>query len=132
MVLVLTWIVATAVATAIGFAATTTVGDAIRDAGPVGSGFRAPDDASDRAGSEPRRQTFEVDGVRVTAECVGRAARLLAVDAAAPWTVVETDAGPDEDVHATLDGGAPTTLRIEIYCSGVGEPRPVVERSAAG
>jgi hypothetical protein len=132
VVLVLTWVIATTVATAIGFAATNTVGDAIRDAGPVGTEFRIPDHASDRAGSVARRQTFEVDQVRVTAECVGRAARLVAVQPAPPWTISESDAGPDEDVNVTLDGNAPTTLRIEIYCSGAGEPRPVVERTADG
>jgi hypothetical protein len=123
----LTWLVATALATAVGFAATTTVGDVIRDVGPLGVEFRAPPPAVDDQAGVPHQRTFETPEVIVNAECAGRAARLLDVRPLDGWRVTETEPGPDEDVDVELEGDGPATLRLEIYCGADGWPRPIIE-----
>jgi hypothetical protein len=68
-VFVVTWLAGTALATAVGFAAITTVGDMIRDAGPLGVEFRAPPPAIDAPVGLPHQRTFETPEAVVSAEC---------------------------------------------------------------
>ena len=124
---VVTWLAATALATAVGFAATTTVGDVIRDAGPLGVEFHASHPAVDAPVGLPHHRTFETPAAVVSAECTGRAARLLDVRPLDGWRITDSELGPDEDVDVDLTGAGPTTLHFEIYCGADGWPRPVIE-----
>ncbi|MGQ0573263.1 MAG: hypothetical protein ACT4RN_03545 [Pseudonocardia sp.] len=126
-VYLLTWLAATVVATGVGFAATTTVGDVLRGSGPVGAEFRTAPSAGDEQ-APARIETFVVERVRMAVECTGRPARLLEVAVPPELVVTDTDEGPDEDVHVRVSDGTSTELRIEVYCSADGRPRPVVER----
>lgn len=127
---IVTWVAATAIATAIGFVATTTVGDVIRGSGPIGAEFRAGSPGTAAAGP-PRTAQLTVEGVRLRATCTGRTAQLLEYAPAPGLAVTDVEPGPDEDVDVVLVDRAGRELEIEIYCSAEGEPRPVVRRAAA-
>lgn len=122
-----TWLAATAIATAIGFVATTTVGDVIRGAGPIGAEYHPDPPQPDQAGAQPRVAEFTLNDVVVRAQCIGRSATLLDVVPGPGLSVLGTEQGPDEDVDVELLTPEGTELEIEIYCSAEGEPRPVVK-----
>lgn len=134
VVYVLTWAVATAAATGIGFVATTTVGDVLRGTGPLGPDFRAaPPFASEVAEASvfPLVATFTFEQGTLTARCTGSTAQLVDVRPAPGWTLTDSEPGPDEDIDVDLAGaGSGYVVHIEVYCNE-GEPRPVVTGQTA-
>lgn len=127
MVLAVVWLIATAVATTVGFTATHTVGDVIGGTGPVGAEYRPvsepPSEHLTGSGSA-RTETFHFEVGRLTVRCEGHLTSLVAKRPAPGWRVTDSESGPDEDVDVSFTGGG-TTTRIEVYCNE-GTPRPVV------
>lgn len=127
LVLVMTWLVAVAVATGIGFFAIGVVGNVVRDRGPIGlaPGELRPPTLDTTAPGPAVRETFTYEQGALTAECTGSSAVLLEYTAAAGWTVVDPETGPDEDVDVTFVRG-PDRVEVEVYCNE-GRPRAVLE-----
>lgn len=120
----LTWLLATAVATGVGFLAISTVGDVLRGAGPLGASFASPPATPEPSESRAVRAALATEHVQLVAECRGRVATLLEVEPLGRWQLRATEEGPDEDVEAVLarDGHQ---VRVEVYCNR-GEPRLVL------
>lgn len=133
VVLAATWLFATVVATAVGFTATTTVGDVLRGTGPLGPAYVAENTDSapptSTAQAPTVRRTFVYPAVELVVECTDRAARMIRTSPAQGWTFLDQDDGPDEDVHVTVTQGDARTI-VEVYCNE-GEPRPVVIEHAS-
>lgn len=123
---ILAWLAVTLVATVIGLVAVGTVGQVLRGSGPLGEEFNAEQTAPAPAMSAPRESTHEHPLATLVGRCDGRTATLVSTWPAPDAVVVDTDAGPDEDVHIDVQAADGTTLRLEIYCNR-GEPRLVVE-----
>ncbi len=124
IVMALTWLLATAVATSVGFLAIATVGDVLRGAGPLGESFASPTAEPPVGPDTPVERTLRTEHVELVARCEGRVAMLLDVRPVAPWELVASELGPDEDVEAVL-GSDRGRVRVEVYCND-GEPREVV------
>lgn len=129
----LVWVVATVLATTVGFTATHTVGDVIRGAGPVGPEYRPASDltpAQSAGPSDPRSKTFRYPAGQLTVQCERRVATLVDREPAPGWSVTDFESGPDEDIDVTFSRDRAAS-RIEVYCNE-GEPTPIVSRSPTG
>lgn len=119
------WLVAAAVAVAVGIFAVTSAGAGIRDRGPLGTGLPAVEaDATYTPDPEAKRVRTEVEDVYGTfvVECRGSVAYGVDArpDTAAGWRVVSYEPGPDDDVDAVFANG-PRSIEVEIFCNR-GEP----------
>jgi hypothetical protein len=121
---VIAWTAVTCLATAIGFLAISTVGEVLRGSGPIGEDFSIAEHSAPLP-ARPVTATLHHPLATLTAHCAGRAATLLGVEPAAGATVLDTDKGPDEDVHIDVTDRV-HTLRLEVYCNR-GQPRLVIE-----
>lgn len=127
LVLVMTWLLAVVVASAIGFFAIGVVGDVLRDRGPIGV---APGELHGQpAAASPERppvqETFTYAAGTLTVECRGASAVLVAYTPSAGWEITDPEWGPDEDVDLTFRRGG-EVFYIDVYCNE-GRPRAVLE-----
>jgi hypothetical protein len=127
LVLVMTWVLAVIVASAIGFFAVGLVGDVLRDRGPLGvaPGQLPGPHTVPQPDHPPMRDRFTYPAGALTVQCTGASAVLLDSAAAPGWEVTEAEPGPDEDVDVTFRRGD-EVLSIEVYCNE-GQPRAVLE-----
>lgn len=127
LVLVMTWLLAVVVASAIGFFAIGVVGDVLRDRGPLGvaPGELPGQPAAASPERPPVRATFTYAAGTVTVDCRGASAVLVAYAPSAGWEITDPESGPDEDVDLTFrhDG---EIFRIDVYCNE-GQPRAVLD-----
>lgn len=124
LLLVLTWLVATACATAVGFGATQLVGDVIRGAGPLGPSGEVPSATAPTAPVQVIERHERYPAVEVVVQCAGRTATMTAVQTTPGWRVVDQERGPDEDVDIEVARGS-STFSVEFYCNR-GAPQPVL------
>lgn len=120
---VLSWAVAVVLATAVGLAAVSTVGDALRGRGPLGGEVRPSE----------RRPLLDTDAVVVSRDisgdfgtfvvscqgvyAIGQQARADTTDG---WRVVRFETGPDNDLDAVFSSRH-TQVDLEVFCND-GEP----------
>lgn len=129
-VLVVTWLVATAVATTVGIVATQMVGDVIRGSGPLGRAYDT-DAAAVTPTPESRppiRKKLTFAAVELVVECRGRVAQLVRTEPAEGWSLDLEESGPDEDVDVVLSRGGASSI-VEVYCNN-GVPRAVLDKPA--
>ena len=120
------WAAAATLAVVVGVLAVTTVGDSLRDRGPIGNevsrvelqeGGARPDPSAPLVERTLREEFGEFDVACRGAYALGTAVR---PDEAAGWSVVSFDKGPDDDVDAVLANRG-RSIEIEVYCNR-GEP----------
>ena len=125
------WLLAAALAVAVGVLAVSTLGESIRDRGPIGDNeLIRQADLDDGASTSPtpapgteavRADITEEFGVLVV-ECRGVLAYGIDAqpDEAAGWRVVSFERGPDDDIDAVF-ARAGSSIDIEVFCNR-GEP----------
>jgi hypothetical protein len=120
------WTVAAALAVAVGVLAVTTVGDSLRDRGPLGNEeARAdlreevvePDESLPLVERTIREEFGELDVACRGAYALGIAVR---PHEAGGWETVSFESGPDDDVDAVFAHRG-RSIEIEVYCDR-GEP----------
>lgn len=116
----LLWVLAAALAVAVGLVAVSTVGAGIRGRGPLGPAVQpyeadttpTPVDTSAPGQSRTIRDfwgSFEV-------VCHGSYATGIRAVPAQGWRVVSYEAGPDDDVDAVFSRAA-KSVDLEVYCN---------------
>lgn len=127
LVLVMIWLLAVVVASAVGFFAVGLVGDVLRDRGPIGvsPGELGAPPANALPAPAPMLETFSYEAGTLTVRCTGASAVLLDSAAAPGWDLTDLETGPDEDVDLIFrrDG---QRFDVEVYCNE-GRPRAVLE-----
>jgi hypothetical protein len=125
--LTLAWVVAAVLAVVVGVTAVTSLGDQIRDRGPIGDNELVRDLALGAEGGtldpdEPRfEKTFTYDFGSFTVACQGRFAVSVGAPEPAPgWRTISYEQGPDDDIDAVFSDGR-RSQEIEIYCD-LGRP----------
>lgn len=120
------WGLAAGLAVTVGLVAVTTVGDSLRDRGPIGNevtrvevqeGEAEPDPGLPLVERTLREEFGEFDVACRGAYALGTDVR---PDTAAGWAVVSYDKGPDDDVDAVFANRG-RSVEIEVYCNR-GEP----------
>lgn len=128
-VLVAAWVAAAVAAVGIGVAAVTTLGDQIRDRGPLGDNELVRSQAAVNGRpmaldpSETRiEETFTDDFGDFVVACQGKYA--IAVEARPDrpggWRTISFETGPDDDIDAVFSNGR-RSQELEIYCN-LGRP----------
>ncbi len=127
--LALLWGLAAGVAIAVGLIAVTTVGDSLRDRGPLGNqgnetiraeiqdGEVEPDTTLPLVEKTIREEFGELDVACQGAYALGIAERS---DRANGWSIVSFESGPDDDIDAVFANKG-RSIEIEVYCNR-GEP----------
>jgi hypothetical protein len=116
------WLVAAALAVAVGVLAVTSLGASIRDRGPVvteavrDAQVDAEGELTPAADATAVRETFTDDFGSFAVECRDAVAYGLRVEPAAGWRTVSYDRGPDDDVDAVLARRA-ESVEIEVFCN---------------
>jgi hypothetical protein len=123
----ISWIAVTILATGVGFVAISTVGDVLRGSGPLGEDFSIAQHHHNLSAqpTPPRQNTYRHQLATLTTQCIGPTATMLDWQPTPGVTAINTDPGPDEDIHLDLNTNG-TIIRLEIYCNH-GEPRLVIE-----
>jgi hypothetical protein len=115
------WSVAASVAVTVGVVSVTTMGDTIRDRGPLGNevarlaeleeGEARPDPGDPRV-----TQRIEGEYGSFVVACQGAVALGVAADGAAGWRVVSYEPGPDDDVDAVFSNRR-RSVELEVFCN---------------
>lgn len=119
------WVLAAALAVAVGVTTTTLVGGSMRERGVIGSSDLVGRSEVDRVEPDPRAAAVseEIKGrfgvLPVT--CRGFAATATAPRPAPGWRAVSFEQGPDDDVDAVFVSGR-RSIEVEVYCNR-GRPR---------
>ncbi|WP_028644501.1 hypothetical protein [Nocardioides sp. URHA0020] len=123
---VLAWLVAAAVAVAVGVVAVSSVGASVRDRGPLGNDVPDVDATEGAATPEPSaavvRRTVDGEFGSFAVECRGAVAYGRAAVPAAGWRVISYEQGPDDDVDAVFARGG-RSVELEVYCN---QGRPTI------
>lgn len=121
------WSVAASVAVTVGVVSVTTMGDTIRDRGPLGNEvarLAELEEGEARPDPDDPRVTETIRGEygRFTVACQGAVAIGVAVraDEATGWRVVSYEPGPDDDVDAVFSNRR-RSVELEVFCNR-GEP----------
>ena len=125
--LTLAWVVAAVLAVVVGVTAVTSLGDQIRDRGPIGDNELVRDlglgvDGASLDPGKPRvEETFTYDFGALVVACQGRFAVSVAAPEPAPgWRTISYERGPDDDIDAVFANGR-RSQEIEVYCD-LGRP----------
>jgi len=116
----LAWLVAAALAVAVGVIAVSSVGASVRDRGPLGN--EVPDADQVEGGSVPDpgatrvRRDIEGEFGTFVVECQGVVAYGIDAQTAPGWRTVSFESGPDDDVDAVFVRGR-RSIEIEVYCN---------------
>ncbi|WP_370289789.1 hypothetical protein [Nocardioides sp.] len=119
------WVLAAALAVAVGVTATTLVGGSLRERGVIGSSDLVGRAEIDRVEPDPQAAAVseEIAGRfgAFPVTCRGFAATATAPRPAPGWRTVSFEQGPDDDVDAVFVSGR-RSIEIEVYCNR-GRPR---------
>ena len=117
----LAWLVAAAIAVAIGVTAVSSVGASVRDRGPLGNevlrsaerveGGSVPDPGATRISS-----SIEGTFGEFVVECRGVVAYGLSATTREGWHTVSYEAGPDDDVDAVF-ANRERSIEVDVYCN---------------
>lgn len=122
------WVVAAVVAVTVGVVAVSSVGERIRDRGPLGSNqlVRSAGLETGPVTVDPDEplveETFADDFGEFDVACRGKFALGLAVrpDRSSGWSTISYETGPDDDVDAVFSNGE-RSQELEVYCN-LGHP----------
>lgn len=116
------WLVAAALAVAVGVLAVTSAGAGVRDRGWLGSAVAGADEGAATLTADPDaervRRTVEGEYGGLVVECRGAVAYGVDAlpDTAAGWRVVSYEPGPDDDVDGVFAAG-PRSIEVEVFCN---------------
>ena len=122
------WVVAAVAAISVGIVAVSSLGDQIRDRGPLGSNelVRSSGQETGPVTVDPDEplveETFADDFGELDVACRGKYALGIAArpDRAAGWRTISYEEGPDDDVDAVFSNGR-RSQELEVYCN-LGRP----------